>query len=31
MTVAEAARLLTDLVTGQEHPDQAVPRLRELE
>jgi predicted phosphate transport protein (TIGR00153 family) len=28
---AEAARLLTDLVTGQEPPDQAVPRLRELE
>jgi len=30
-TVAEAARLLTDLVTGQVHPDRAVPRLRELE
>jgi predicted phosphate transport protein (TIGR00153 family) len=29
--VAEAGRLLTDLVTGQERPDQAVPRLRELE
>src|SRR4051794_4681287 len=29
-TVAEAARLLTDLVAGQVHPDQAVPRLREL-
>ena len=28
---AEAARLLTDLVTGQERPDQAVPRLRDLE
>jgi uncharacterized protein len=28
---AEAARLLSDLVTGQEPPDQAVPRLRELE
>jgi uncharacterized protein Yka (UPF0111/DUF47 family) len=28
---AEAARLLTDLVTGQEHPDQAVARLRDLE
>ena len=30
-TVAEAARLLTDLVTGHECPDQAVLRLRELE
>jgi uncharacterized protein len=30
-TVAEAARLLTDLVTGQVRPDQVVPRLRELE
>jgi uncharacterized protein Yka (UPF0111/DUF47 family) len=29
--VAEAARLLTDLVAGQAHPDQAVARLRELE
>ena len=29
--VAEAARLLTDLVTGQVHPDQASLRLRELE
>jgi uncharacterized protein Yka (UPF0111/DUF47 family) len=29
--VAETARLLTDLVTGQVHPDQASPRLRELE
>jgi uncharacterized protein len=28
---AEAARLLTDLVTGQERPGQAVPRLRDLE
>lgn len=28
---AEAARLLTDLVTGQEHADQAVARLRDLE
>jgi uncharacterized protein len=28
---AEAALLLTDLVTGQECPEQAVPRLRELE
>jgi uncharacterized protein Yka (UPF0111/DUF47 family) len=28
---AEAARLLTDLVTGQECPEQAVLRLRELE
>jgi predicted phosphate transport protein (TIGR00153 family) len=28
---AEAARLLTDLVTGQERPDQAVSRLRNLE
>jgi predicted phosphate transport protein (TIGR00153 family) len=28
---AEAARLLTDLVTGQERPDQAVVRLRDLE
>ncbi len=30
-TVAEAGRLLTDLVTGQARPDQAVPRLRALE
>ena len=30
-TVAEAGRLMTDLVTRQEHPDQAVARLRELE
>jgi uncharacterized protein len=30
-TVAEAARLLTDLVAGHECPDQAVLRLRELE
>ncbi len=30
-TVAEAGRLLTDLVARQEHPDQAVARLRELE
>src|SRR3954470_11140419 len=30
-TVAEAARLLTDLVAGQVRPDQAVPRLRDLE
>jgi uncharacterized protein Yka (UPF0111/DUF47 family) len=29
--VAEAARLLTDLVAGQARPDQAVARLRELE
>jgi uncharacterized protein len=29
--VAEAARLLTDLVAGHERPDQAVARLRELE
>jgi uncharacterized protein len=28
---AEAARLLSDLVTGQEQTDQAVPRLRDLE
>ena len=28
---AEAARLLTDLVTGHERPDQAVVRLRDLE
>jgi predicted phosphate transport protein (TIGR00153 family) len=28
---AEAARLLSDLVTGQEQTDQAVPGLRELE
>jgi predicted phosphate transport protein (TIGR00153 family) len=28
---AEAARLLTDLVTGQERPDQAIARLRDLE
>jgi uncharacterized protein Yka (UPF0111/DUF47 family) len=28
---AEAARLLTDLVTGQEPPDQAVVHLRDLE
>jgi hypothetical protein len=28
---AETARLLGDLVMGQEPPDQAVPRLRELE
>jgi uncharacterized protein Yka (UPF0111/DUF47 family) len=28
---SEAADLLTDLVTGQERPDQAVPRLRDLE
>ena len=28
---AEAARLLTGLVTGQERPDRAVPRLRDLE
>ena len=31
MNAAEAARLLTDLVTGQEHADQAVARLRDLE
>jgi uncharacterized protein len=30
-TAAEAAHLLTDLVTGQEPPDQAVVRLRDLE
>jgi len=30
-TAAEAGRLLTDLVTGQARPDQAVPRLRALE
>jgi uncharacterized protein Yka (UPF0111/DUF47 family) len=30
-TTAEAARLLSDLVTGQERPDQAVVRLRDLE
>jgi uncharacterized protein Yka (UPF0111/DUF47 family) len=30
-TAAEAARLLSDLVTGQERPDQAVVRLRDLE
>ncbi len=30
-TVAEAARLLTDLVTGQARPEQAVARLPELE
>src|SRR5829696_7571024 len=29
--VAEAARLLTDLVTVEQHPDQAVLRLRDLE
>lgn len=29
--VAEAARVLSDLVMGQAHPDQAVPRLRDLE
>ena len=28
---ADAARLLTDLVTGQERPDEAIPRLRDLE
>jgi uncharacterized protein Yka (UPF0111/DUF47 family) len=28
---AEAARLLSDLVTGQEYPDQTVVRLRDLE
>jgi uncharacterized protein len=31
MNAAEAARLLTDLVTWQEHADQAVARLRDLE
>ena len=30
-TAAEAAHLLTDLFTGQEPPDQAVVRLRDLE
>ena len=29
--VAEAARLLTDLVTAEQRPDQAVSRLRDLE
>ena len=31
INAAEAARLLSDLVTGQEQTDQAVPRLRDLE
>ena len=31
MNAAEAARLLTDLVTGQEPADQTVARLRDLE
>jgi uncharacterized protein Yka (UPF0111/DUF47 family) len=30
-TAAEAARLLSDLVTGQEQPDYAAARLRDLE
>src|SRR5215213_1886252 len=31
MNAAEAARLLSDLVTGQEPADQTVARLRDLE